>query len=73
MEKSIGVGWTDIGGKRVSLGVPSKRGKYYLTIIDERLDDEADWMDFAEKVIEYIHFDLSKSDVFNHFKSKLNV
>lgn len=72
-KKYIALGWDDIGGKKVFLGLPSKTGKNYMGIEDIKLDDDADWIDFAKAVIELINLDLPNHHRFKTFKKRLNL
>ena len=69
----IWLGWDDIGGKRVSLSAPAKRGYAYYGLTDTRLPDDADWIDFANVVIDYINMDLKQLSSFKTYRSYLNM
>ena len=69
----ITLGWDDIQGKYVSLSVPLKRGYAYIVLDDKRLPDDADWIDFANVVMEYINMDIKELSSFKTYKSKLNL
>ncbi len=67
------LGWDDIQGKYVSLLMPLKRGYAYIGLDKTQLSDEADWLDFANAIIEYINMDITKLKTFKTYKSKLNL
>lgn len=71
-KKLITIGWDDIGGKNISISIPTKRGKYYMDIISKILPDDSDWNDFSRETIELINTDLTKTETFRTFKEKLN-
>ena len=48
------LGWDTTQGKYVSFRLPTKRGYAYLGIEDTMLPDDADWLDFANAVIDFI-------------------
>ncbi len=56
-KRLITVGWNDRWGKYASLDLPFKRGYGYDGVKLINLDDSADWIDFAESVIELINYD----------------
>ncbi len=72
-KKLISLGWDDIEGKYVSLYIPMKKGKYYIEISSIKLHDEANWIEFADAVIELINMDMNKLNSFKIYKSKLNI
>ncbi len=71
-KRYIGVAWDDIGGKRVSLSLPWKRGYTYMGIKSIKLPPDADWMDFAKAVMELINIDVTTLSSFKTYKKNLN-
>lgn len=69
----INLGWDDIQGKYVSLLMPLKRGHSYIGLANTKLDADADWIDFANAVIDYINLDYTKLRSFKTYKSSLNI
>lgn len=70
---NISLGWDDVLGKYVTLYVPVKRGYAYLEIHETRLPDDADWMDFAHAVMQYINMDLTQIRSFKTHRGQLNI
>lgn len=56
-KKKIEIGWNDRWGKYASLDLPDKRGYSYTGVKLLCLDDNADWIDFAESVITLVKYD----------------
>lgn len=69
----IDLGWDNIFGKYVSLQIPMKSVYAYIGIDNIKLQDDADWTDYAKSVINYIDSDLSTFSSFKRYKSKLNI
>lgn len=59
-KRLIDIGWNDRWGKYASLMLPDKRGYGYTGVKLMYLDDDADWIDFAESVITLIKYDPKK-------------
>lgn len=59
-KRLIDIGWNDRWGKYASLMLPDKRGYSYTGVKLLYLDDDADWIDFAESVITLIKYDPKK-------------
>lgn len=72
-KKLLSVGWDDIGGKEVSVSLPAKNGKYYITLERILLPNEANWIEFAEVVVKLINMNLNEYSGFKTYKSKLNI
>lgn len=72
-KRLFSLGWDDIGGKNISISLPSKTGKFYWTMHSLRLSDDADWVDFANALIELINADVTQFPPYKTFRRKLNV
>ena len=70
---SIDLGWDDISGKYVSLMMPTKRGYAYLGLDSTKLAKKADWIDYANAVMNYINMDVTTLDSYKVYREKLNV
>ncbi len=70
-KKYMSLGWDDISGKTVSLMLPLKRGYGYMGIESIELPDDADYLDFAQAVIDLLNMDLSNHHRFKTYRSKL--
>ncbi len=68
----IRLGWDDIQGKYIEMEFPAKRGYAYLGLAEKKLSAEADWIDYANAVIDFIDMDITKLKSFKIYKSKLN-
>ena len=72
-KRYIRLGWDDIQGKYVSLQVPGKSGYWYLGVDEVVLDENANWIDYAEVVIKFIETDLYDIPYVRSMKRKLNL
>lgn len=72
-KKMIRAGWDGFGKKEVSISLPAKAGKYYLGIENILLPDDANWMDFANAVIDLVEMDITQSSTYKTYKRKLNI
>lgn len=72
-KKLISLGWNDIEGKYVSLYLPFKTKRYYIEAKSTQLSDDADWIDFAKVVMDYINIDVTQLSIYRTYKSKLNL
>ena len=72
-KRYINLGWDDIQGKYVSLLIPCKRGYCYLGVDEVILDENADWMDYAETVIKFIETSIEDIPYARSNKHKLNL
>ena len=72
-KRYIRLGWDDIQGKYVSLNVPGKSGYWYLGVGEVILDENADWIDYAEVVIKFVETNLCDIPYVRSMKSKLNL
>ncbi len=68
----MSLGWNDISGKYVSLFVPWKSAYAYIGIDDTKLEDDADWLDFAEVVMKYVNMDVTTLNSFKISKRSIN-
>lgn len=69
----IRLGWNFVEGKVVALYYPDKRGYSYTGIQRKILAKDADWMDFADTVLELINLDITTLDKYKTYKSQLNL
>ncbi len=72
-KRYINLGWDDIQGKYVSLLIPCKSGYCYLGVDEVILDENADWMDYAETVIKFIETSIEDIPYARSNKHKLNL
>jgi len=70
--RHIDLGWDNIQGKYVTLSLPLKRGYAYIRIDSVKLSDDADWLDFANQVLEYVEIDVTQLKRFKTFKRSIN-
>lgn len=70
-KRLIALGWDDISGKEVNISCPLKRGYGYYCIKIVKLNDDADYLDFADTVIDLISIDLTKESTFKRYKKLL--
>ncbi|WP_133051128.1 hypothetical protein, partial [Ruminiclostridium hungatei] len=54
-KKYITLGWNDIESKYISLGLPLKKGYGYMGIESIKLKEDADYLDYANAVIDLIN------------------
>ncbi|WP_133051132.1 hypothetical protein, partial [Ruminiclostridium hungatei] len=54
-KKYITLGWNDIEGKYISLGLPLKKGYGYMGIESIKLKEDGDYLDYANAVIDLIN------------------
>jgi len=69
----IDLGWDSFDGKYIILSVPLKSGYAYINFENVKLPDDADYIDFANKVIELSNIDITKHESFKVYKNKLNI
>ncbi|MBQ4527934.1 MAG: hypothetical protein II998_07665 [Clostridia bacterium] len=67
------LGWDDIQKKYVTLMFPWKRGYSYDYADKKTLPDDADWIDYANAVIDYINMDFMTLEHFRRCKSEYNI
>lgn len=67
------LGWDDIQKKYVTLMFPLKRGYAYDYGDKKTLPDDADWIDYANAVIDYINMDFMTLEHFRRCKSQYNI
>lgn len=70
---SISLGWNFVEGKVLSLLYPDKRGYSYTGMQRKFLAEDADWIDFADAVIELVNLDISTLPEYKRYKSQLNL
>lgn len=72
-KKFIHLGWDDIQGKYVSLLFPWKSGYQYLGVDEVILDEDADWIDYADAVIKFVEVGIDDIPYAKRMKRKLNL
>lgn len=73
-KKLIELLWTPSPNKNItSLLIPMKRGYAYLGIKSVKLADNADYIDYANVVIDLINTDFTSLKSYKVYKSKLNI
>ena len=70
-KKSVSLGWDHVSGKYLSLSWPLKKGYGYMIIERTKLKDDADYIDFADAVLELIKLDVYNHHRFKQFKNDL--
>ena len=70
-KRFIELGWDEISGKEVNISWPLKRGYGYYSIKVVKLSDDAEYLDFANTVIDLINLDLTKESTFKRYKKLL--
>ena len=72
-KRNIHLGWDDIQGKYASLMIPCKSGYCYLGVDEVILDEDADWIEYANVVIKFIETDIEDIPYARQNKGKLNL
>lgn len=72
-KRNIHLGWDEFQGKYVSLMIPCKSGYCYLEVDEVILDENADWVDYAEIVIKFIETNIEDIPYARSNKRKLNL
>ena len=71
--KYVGLGWKPGLGKFISIMLPMKTKRCYIGIKLQNLPDDADWMDFANTLLESLSMDLTQLSSYKTYKRQLNI
>lgn len=72
-KRNINLGWDDIQGKYASLMIPCKSGYCYLGVDEVILDEDSDWIDYANVVVKFIETNIEDIPYARQNKRKLNL
>ena len=72
-KRYISVSYDDYQGKMVTLFFPRKANYSYYGSAISKLPEDADWIDFAKAVLNYINIDITTLDTFRTFRRELNI